>query len=1111
MGNGRESGSNLRWAGVLLAGLALLAAGGWMLNAGSRSANAIAHADGSPSLIPSARPFSPDAKPQAHALLAKLPLIFEPNLGQAQAGVQFLARGAGYGLFLDSSGATLLLQEPSRSPGSVLTMKLAGSRQNPALAGADLLPGHSSYFLGNDPAKWHTSIPQYGQVRYREVYPGIDLVFYGRQGQLEYDFQVAPGSDPSRAELEFDSATQPVLRDGEIVLNDGAVRLRAPRAYQRYADREQSVDARFVLLANHHVAFQIGAYDRSRELIIDPALEFSSYFGGNGAVTLPSIAVDSVGNIYLAGSTTSAVGFPIGGTVPTQFGPGTNVFVARINPGNPPAVGYMAFLGSSGGSGADVSRGLAVDGGGNAYLVGNTTSVNFPTQPSNAYQTAPETKGTQCASITCNSGFVTVLNSSATLLNYSSYLSGNGNDQVTGLAIDNRGDAFVTGMTTSTDTPTLTDAFPATNLPQPFQNAPRPGSSVQFFVTKVDTAAAGVGSIAYSTYFGGGTPTAATATGGGIAVDSTGNIYFDGTTNFTFTGTSPETDFPILNAYQPCLNQPPTTIITPPITCNNNTSTNTDGFIAKLNPNAPAGTQLLYSTYLGGSGIDTAVSLGIDSGAASLFVTGSTNSPDFIIPTGTAAFQQCINTPMNPVPPATCPNPANTAFTDAYVGRINNPAETGTTTTNVTLTYFSYLGGSGNDNGNAITVDSADDGLVTGATSSIDFPHTPGALQSTLAGTQNAFFARINTATVTGQTVGSYSTYFGGNGSDRGTGIAIDTNLNTYFAGDTTSTAALQTADALQTTLSGTSDAFVVKLGTAADLAITGVLSLGTGQNSVSTGAQVTVKYTVTNNGPDLATNVVVSSPAPAGTTIDSASVGTGSGSCGSSSTSAACTITMLQSGATATVSITLTPNTPGTYTTSATVSAIDNNDPNSSNNNASVTFTATDFVMTVSPSSQTVAAGGILSYTALLAPQPVFGASITLTCSKGMPSQSSCAPNPSTLTLNGTQSVSLNIATTARPLPVVNARPWRGPLYAAWLVIPGMALFGMGRGRRRKQVLAALAMFGVVLALALQPACSSNRTTTPSTGTPAGTYTVTVTATAGSLSHSQNFSLTVQ
>ena len=520
---------------------------------------------------------------------------------------------------------------------------------------------------------------------------------------------------------------------------------------------------------------------------------------------------------------------------------------------------YQTFLG---GSGADTATGVAVDGAGDAYLVGHTTSPDFPTVQTTAYQIAPETKVAACTG-TCSSIFVSVLNPAGSdFLNYSSYLSGNGNDISSGMTIDTKGDVFITGSTTSTDVPSDTDLFPATQAPPAQENAFQmsPLAVTQFFVTKVNTQSAGTGSIPYSTYFGGGAPSNGVAVGGGVAVDVAGNIYFSGTTNFVFTGNGRPPDFPILNAYQPCLDTPPPIVITPPITCTGTASTtNTDAFVAKLNPNT-SGQQLLFSTYLGGSGTDSSTALAIDSGAANIYVTGQTNSTDFIIPTGTASFQS-----------------TNACGTCAYVGRFNNPTSTTTSQADIGLTYFSYLGGTANDgvtNGLAASVDTASGALLTGSTTSPTLPVTAGALQSKLApgATQNAFFARIDTTTVTGQNqVGSYLTYFGGNGTDRGTSITIDLNTNTYFAGDTTSTN-LPTANPLQSTLASgaTQNDFLVKLGTAADLCLTCVAPTVGGCLAdqiceVSAGNQVTTNFTLLNNGPDLATNVIITATVPGG------------------------------------------------------------------------------------------------------------------------------------------------------------------------------------------------------------------------------------------------------
>lgn len=1122
--NCRWSGTNLLRVRVLGAGVVLLAAGCSVLLWGSRprqSAQSV-----TPTVSGLGTEVSPTNSPaSAHesnrpaiTSLSHLPLMFEPNVGQTDPSVKFIARGAGYSLFLNSEGAVLALQHGHDAAHTgrgveTVAMKLAGANFAASVRGTDTLPGKTNYFLGNDRAKWLHNVSQFARVEYANVYPGINLVFYGNQGKLEYDFQVAPGADPAQAELEFDGSTGLELTDGSLILHapGGSLRLEAPRVYQRIGDREQAVAAHFQLRAANRVGFAIEAYDRSRELIIDPVLVYSTYFGGTGDEHSTSIAVDNAGNVYLAGSTTSA-NLPVqaGALQPfqTTLNGAQNVYVLKVNPqGGANGIAYLTYLG---GTGSDTPIGIGVDGNGNAYIAGTTSSTDFPTTLTNAYQAVPKAGSTGTSHV-----FVSALNSTGSALNYSSYLSGNGTDIASGMAIDNKGHVFVTGTTTSSDAGTSSDQFPASALPegQPFQAFSR--APIQFFVTKVDTAAFGIASILYSTYFGGGTPSNAIATGGGIAVDSSGNAYFSGTTNFFYTGLSPATDFPILNAYQPCLDQPPPTSGTPPA-CTN-TDSATDAFVAELNlnPNVPPGSQLLWSTYLGGTQTDSSTRVAIDSGAANVYITGTTNSPDVTALTFTQ-YQKCLNNPNNT---GTCAGPAGP--TDAYVARFNKPA-----TSNLSLTYFSYLGGTGNDAGLAITVDPASGAVLTGWTQSTDFPFTAGAIQSTLKGAQNAFLARLNTGATSGTgTVGSYATYFGGTGADQGTSVALDTNLSTYFAGDTTSPD-LQTQSPLQAHNNGGFDAFAVKLGTAADLAICGKQSSETNCLATqptpfvaSAGGQVTFVYTITNNGPDLATNITVTDNLSAsGVPVTFNSATATSGSCSQTTTgnnTAVCTITSLQSGSTATVTIVLTPTTAGNFNGGAvSVSAANNADPVLTNNSAMVSGQATDFTLAVSPKNQTIAAAGVTAiYTVTLTPNPVYATNISLSAS-GLPSASGFTFTPSstvTLPTSSPSTATLNITTTARPVTTANSKTTRGPIYALWLGIPGIALLGLGVGNDRRRKIAGAAVLCVLFGLlALQPACGGTKTPTAVSGTPAGTYTITVTATSGTLSHNTTLTLTV-
>jgi len=1077
----------------------------------------------------------------AQALLRQLPLIFEPNQGQSSSGAKFLAHGTGYGLSLDATGAVLGIQTSPSSQGKAteqfVRMKLVGSNPAAEITGTSQLLGKSNYFVGNDPHQWHTGIPQFAKVRYRSVYPGIDLVFYGNQGHLEYDFRVAPGADPSRAELQFEGGGRLQIKDGDLLVagdteNSPNLRMRRPEIYQREGDHRIHVGGHFVLGTGNRVSFKIGNYDRSRELIIDPALDFSSYFGIITTGTPVWVAVNNDGNIYLSGSTTSDTGFPTSLTTPTTLGT-NHVFVAKINPSSPPSLAYLTFLG---GNGTDTSEGLGVDLGGNTYVAGNTTSSTFPTT-SLAYQSAPLAKGSQCAGITCTSLFVSALDSTGSALNYSSYVSGNGDDVASGVAIDTSEDVFITGTTTSNNAASSTVAFPATLLPVPFQSTSL--ASVQFFVTKVNTAVAGIGGIAYSTYFGGNTPTPPAActshsagcphTGGGIVVDSTGNIYFSGTTNFynsgsgVFGNSGTSGDFPILNSYQPCLDTVPPVTLLNPNACSATglpTPYPTDAFMAKINPLGGSGAQLLYSTYLGGTVSDTSTSIAIDS--TYVYITGSTNSPDFYLPPTELAYQSCLNNPgVVEVSTASCPT--TNANTDAYIARFTNPSLSTSGTPNfVGLSYFSYLGGSGNDAGNSIAVDTANDALVTGSTSSTNFPFTTGAIQTVLNGAQNAFFAHLNTNANTSVTGGNYATYFGGNGTDDGTSIAVDINLNTYLAGSTTSNN-LQLADPLSpggTTLNGTGpDAFAVKLGTQSDLSITFLQVSPNG--SAAAGNQVTITYTVANLGPDVATGINVLGQLPTGVTFNNASVsGSTSGTSGVAGTCSAatggtnitCQIPALQAGSAVTLTFVVTPLVPGTFEAIATVS-----DPTNTNtsNTATAPFSATSFTVSISPSSQTVAAGQPAQYYVVVTPtQGVFGANVSLTCSS-LPAGASCNFATSTINLSngaGSASTVLNLSTTAQPVTTASNREHR-PLYAFWLSVPGMAFLGLagaGRKRRRNMLLGLIALMAFFAMTLLQPACSTPKTQPTVSGTPSAIYPLTLTATSGTLTKTASFSLTV-
>lgn len=1175
---------------ILAAGLALLGAGcavlGWVsrpqravvqaakispiaMTAGQleRTSSALATTDGS----------TGEMQARARSLFAGLPLMFEPNEGQANLDpadprVKFISRGSKYSLFLGAEGAILSLVSQERwkpkagvheTSGPVtrvdsVEMKLAGANPNASLTGTDLLPGKSHYFIGNNPQRWRTSVPQFARVRYENVYPGINLVFYGNRGHLEYDFQVRPGSDPAQAVLEFNGAKRLELKDGALVIQSqgGSIQLDAPVIYQEVAGKRQPVEGQFVLRGANRAGFEVGAYDRSRELIIDPILDFGTYFGGTGDEEATSVAVDSSLNIYLTGSTTS-VDLPVtaGAFQGALHGSGPNVYIAKITPPLGSLAAALDDVTYLGGTGSDVPVGINVDGEGNPYVAGTTSSGDFPVTPTNAYQTAPLAGSTGTSHV-----FVTKMNLSFTGLLYSSYLSGNGTDVASGMAIDPSGNLYVTGTTTSNNAANSASGtqFPASTLPNNIAFQQFSISAIQFFVTKVNTNASSFGSIPYSTYFGGanftappGQPNLPTVDGGGIAVDTNGNVYFTGATNFTYTGCTgcSATDFPILDAYQACLDQAPPAVIVNPPTCTYSTTappTAPDAFVAKLNPTGSQGQQLLWSTYLGGSQSDYGVGIALDSGAANVYLIGTTNSGHFVSLTfvNFAPFQKCLNNMA-----ADCG--VNTAGlnNDAFVARLSNPTNAPGTTApvNVALNYFSYLGGANNEAGKAITVDTNSGAVVTGSTQS---PYTgtdgsfplypaPNSLQSQLNGPQDAFVARINTAatvTVGSSNTASWASFFGGSGTDTGTGITLDVNQNTYLAGVTNSpnlpvvkpvqlcldTPVNPSSGTCPTLTTPPNDAFVAQLGTAVSLSISGTLALGTNQTFISAGNPATFTYIVQNNGPDLASNIVVTNNlAPqytGGITFTAVSATISSGTCGSgsSSTSISCGPISLPSGSTATVTITATPtisangSSPQSFN-GGTVQAIAPG--NIVLAQTSVPAQMSDFSVGVTPGNQSVpVAGDTAPYTVQLTPHPIYSSSVSLSCS-GLPSATTCnfAPaNSTTLQSTSGATVLLNIVTTARPIVTPAAIFFSPRFFAVWLTLPGLALLGVGGNRRRRRILGIFMFCAVVGMLIFLPACSHSSTQPPVSGTPAGNYTITVTATSGSDSKSQTIGLFV-
>ncbi len=685
----------------------------------------------------------------------KLPLSFEAN--QQNGEVKFLSRGSGYNLFLTDGEAVLVLSKPekpapaperkaihstlaqkSKRQSTVLRTQLIAANQAGKVTGEEELPGKVNYFVGRDPEQWRTGVTTYARVRYQEIYPDIDLVYYGNQGQLEYDFVVRPGADPARIRLRVAGARKMYVNDkGQLVLQTagGAVHWNKPSVYQQAGDGRQGVKGKYVLRRGHEVGFEVAAYDTAKPLIIDPTLVYSTYIGGSRDDYDSGIAVDTSGNAYITGYTYSD-DFP---TTPGAFQTTKNddkhlpsAFVTKVNPTGSALV-YSTYLG---GSGLTNGRAIAVDASGNAYVTGDTSSSDFPTTPGafqatkpgifaafvtelnptgsdlvystflggsdsddgngiaadasgNAYVTGdtysgdfPTTPGAfQTTWGGSQDAFVTELNPTGSALLYSTYLGGSDFDYGSGIVVDISGDAYITGHTHSTDFPTTDGAFQRTNL----------GGYSDVFVTEINPTGS---ALLYSTYLGGRGILGSDAgndVGIGIALNTSGNAYVTGLTN--------SSDFPT----------------TPGAFQTTNNSTHQVAIVTQLNL---TGTSLVYSTYLGGSGAASAYGIAVDT-SGNAYVMGYTGS-DF--PTTAGAFQTTFGGGAE----------------DAFVTELNP--------TGSALVYSTYLGGSSDDFGFGIALDTSGNAYVTGRTESRDFPATTGAFQATNHGGRDAFVAKFETA-----------------------------------------------------------------------------------------------------------------------------------------------------------------------------------------------------------------------------------------------------------------------------------------------------------------------------------------------------------------------------
>jgi hypothetical protein len=607
----------------------------------------------------------------------KLPINFEPNVGQTDDRVKFLARGQGYSLFLTEREAVLTLKKDNQNEHAVVRLRLDGANPAPKIDGLNASESKTNYFVGNDPEKWRTGVANFSRVKYEAVYDGVDLVYYGNGRQLEYDFRVAPAADPARIKLKFAGLRNARIEreSGDLLLetDGGTVRQHAPVVYQTLDGQRKEIASRYAIKneklkiknsgeKEFSVSFELGEYDRSKELVIDPILAYGSYLGGTVFDEGRAIAVDSAGSAYVVG-TSASLNFPTTpGVIKPALLPATtgnqfwyDAFVTKVNPAGTALV-FSTYFG--GRNGSETGSGVAVDAGGNVLFSGTTMAGDLPTV--NAYQTT--FGGTDDA-------FAAKLNATGSALLYSTYLGGNNTDLGGKIALNRTtGDAVFTGTATSGNFPTT----PGVIKPQLCNNTPGSCNGIFYsgsYVVKLTA----TGSIVYSTLFDAGFA----------------DVTLDASDNAVLAGSAGSGAPTTAGAYQPA------------------SSGGTDGYIAKLNPTGTA--PLVYGTFLGGGlQSDRINSIAIDA-AGSFYVTGQTQNTAF--PTTAGAFDQTYN-----------------GGEDAFVTKFN-PAGTA-------LVFSTFLGGSAKDQAFGIALGTDNSPFVAGETTSYaTFP-----LKNSINGTNGPIF-----------------------------------------------------------------------------------------------------------------------------------------------------------------------------------------------------------------------------------------------------------------------------------------------------------------------------------------------------------------------------------
>jgi len=722
---------------------------------------------GVPPYLASKAAHAPQVPPQ---ISDKLPLRFEQS-SHGERG-EYVARGPGFVLTVSSIGSRLEWTNAVDNKRAEVRTRLSGANPDVHLDALNRLPGMINYFIGGQ-AGWRTNVEAWEGVRCPDVYPGIDLVFHGNSHTLEYDFVIKAHANPGLIRMELTGQRRLAIdRYGDLAVSTsaGEIRWKHPDLYQEIDGKRRRVEGRFVLAGRGTVRFESGEYDRSRDLVIDPTLAYSTYLGGSANDLATGVAVDPLGNVYICGET-SSTDLPVLLAVqpnhaPQPVGGLGDGFVAKFSPS-----GTLLYLTYLGGSGDDAATAITVDATGNAYIVGYTTSLDFPIAGATPYQ--PRYGGDAGDPNWFHTGdaFITKLNPSGNQLVYSTYLGGAQDDAAMAIVLDSADDAYVAGATASRNFPTIQGGYQtifrgAGGEPvEPCCGGPfiDPGDA---FVVELDPTGS---KLLLSTLVGGSYDDAATS----IALDSEKNIYIAG---YTMSPDFPTTEGALQRTWGGADQQTPYFVTG-------------DGFMTELNATATA---LHYSTYFGGQGDECITSIAVDSTGA-LYFTGYSSTTN--LPTTSGALQPAYAGYY------ILPFDVEYRFGDAIVGKLN-PAGTG-------LAYLTYLGGGANDAGIAIAIDSMGDAFVAGFTDSQNFPVTGGAYQGVWAGDGgpippyltfgDGFLAMVNP---TGTSL-IYSTFIGGSRDDELFGLALDGAGNAYVVGNTYSTNWKVTSNAFQPAYAG--------------------------------------------------------------------------------------------------------------------------------------------------------------------------------------------------------------------------------------------------------------------------------------------------------------------